>query len=190
MTGWIWSPASPSWAATTMPPQALSRAQALATEEAAQTRCCESEGWLRTRRGDIAGACAALERGLARRDDAALRARLGRLLVTSGRFHEALGPSRRCSGRRRTARSQRADVRCSLVAETQVLALAYAGDGGAARTPPRRAGVGGRSWTSARSGYLRPSWPSSPAMTARALEAYRRAYELPRARPTSTRSRR
>ncbi len=56
---------------------------------------CEREAWLLARRGDLEGARRALERGLAASEAAGLaaaglRARLGRLLVTAGRFAEAL----------------------------------------------------------------------------------------------------
>jgi transcriptional regulator with GAF, ATPase, and Fis domain len=74
--------------------RALDAARARATDGADRAACAEREGWLRARRGDTEGARVALERGLA---DAAgtraaleLRARLGRLLVTSGRFRDAL----------------------------------------------------------------------------------------------------
>jgi hypothetical protein len=74
---------------------ALAEARALAADAAARVACSEREAWLRTRSGDLAGARAALEAGLPDgAGDAVLEtelgARLGRLLVTTGRFREAL----------------------------------------------------------------------------------------------------
>jgi transcriptional regulator with GAF, ATPase, and Fis domain len=156
--------------------EALARAQALATEEAAQTRCCEREGWLRTRRGDITGACAALERGLARRDDAALRARLGRLLVTTGRFHDALETIAPLLATGVDAGPLDSPV-LALVAETQVLALAYAGEGGEARTRLAALSSTGH-LDDARSVYLEGLLAQLAGDDGRALDGYRRAYAL------------
>jgi hypothetical protein len=70
---------------------ALRAAGARAAAPAEIAELAEREAWLLARRGDLAGARATLERGLAAAPAArALRARLGRLLVTAGRHAEAL----------------------------------------------------------------------------------------------------
>jgi serine/threonine-protein kinase PknK len=73
--------------------RALEAARDRAGDAAARAACVERDAWLRARRGDTDGARAALERGLADGGGPGtgeLRARLARLLVTSGHFREAL----------------------------------------------------------------------------------------------------
>ncbi len=152
---------------------ALAQAQALATDAGARTRCCEREGWLRTRRGDLPGAREALARGLAEGGDATLRARLGRLLVTAGRFREALETVAPLLGDGAAGDAASAP----LVAETVVLALAYAGDGAAARSRLAELAASGR-LDEARSGYLAGLVAQLAGEDGAALEAYRRSYEL------------
>ncbi len=76
------------------PGQALAAARGLASSAAEVAEMHEREAWLQARRGDLAAARAALEQGLAAVDRATrpagcLRARLGRLLVTTGLHREA-----------------------------------------------------------------------------------------------------
>jgi serine/threonine-protein kinase PknK len=155
---------------------ALAHALALAPDDAARTRCCEREGWLRARGGDIAGACAALERGLARRDAPALRARLARLLVTTGRFQDALGIiAPLLAGGANDGANDGAVL--ALVAETEVLALAYGGQRDAARARLSALASTGQ-LDDARSGYLEALLAQLAGDDGRALDGYRRAYAL------------
>ena len=81
------------WAATRTPPRLFRRRGRPSTTAAEAVDLAEREAWLLARRGDLAGARATLERALAGADPAAtrtLRARLARLLVTGGRYAEAL----------------------------------------------------------------------------------------------------
>ena len=95
---------------------------------AALARVAERRAWVLARRGDLASAREVLERALAAGGDGAegvaLRARLGRLLVTSGRFRDALVvlDSLPAAGRPDP-----------LVLEGIVLAHAYQGDAARAR---------------------------------------------------------
>ena len=75
--------------------QVLATARAAASGPAEVAAGCEREAWLLARRGDLEGARgrssgASRESEAAGLPAAALRARLGRLLVTAGRFAEAL----------------------------------------------------------------------------------------------------
>ncbi len=157
--------------------RALETARAAAGDGATRAACAERDAWLRARRGDTEGARVALERGLAEgADDAAgaeLRARLGRLLVTSGRFRDALD----------TVEPLFADASGAVTAsvravsgETAVLAYAYLGQAERARdalaTLERAGGLG-----AGRGAYLGALLAQLAGREADALAGYRRAYE-------------
>ena len=160
---------------------ALSRAQALATEEAAQTRCCEREGWLRTRRGDIAGACAALERGLARAEmtPVCFGRGSGACWSPPGDSMRRSRPSRRCSrAAASTARSP---------AQWIVRFWRWSPRPGAGARLRRRRRRGADTLAAlsstgqlddARSGYLEALLAQLAGDDGRALDGYRRAYAL------------
>ena len=106
--------------------EALSAARLLVTTAAESVEIAEREAWLCARRGDLQGARATLERALDGAAPAAtrtLRARLARMLVTGGRYAEALaalaplGPL-----------VEEADPAGVLAAEAALLANAYRGD--------------------------------------------------------------
>jgi transcriptional regulator with GAF, ATPase, and Fis domain/tRNA A-37 threonylcarbamoyl transferase component Bud32/tetratricopeptide (TPR) repeat protein len=108
---------------------AIERAAARAACAPERIQLAERTAWLRARQGDLAGARAALEAALVR-DGAEgepalgeLRTRLGRLLVTMGRFDQALAVVGPALARGGTA----------LAIETALLARAYSGDLAGAR---------------------------------------------------------
>ena len=144
---------------------ALAAANPLATDPVGRAALAEREAWLRARRGDLEGARATLEQALAAtpgEEGAELRARLGRLLVTMGRYREAL-----------------AVVESSgpVSLETAVLALAYVGD--AARARRRLAELEATAVVSeGRRAYLGALLAQLASDEPGALEGYRRAYPL------------
>jgi len=158
------------------------RASAGAGAGAARAACAERDAWLRARRGDTEGARVALERGLADADAAQgegaveLRARLGRLLVTSGRFRDALAiVAPLVSGDGAAVPASAAARAVSL--EAAVLAHAYLGQPEPARhvlaalADLPTVGDGRRAYLDALLAQLAGREPD-------ALGGYRRAYEL------------
>ena len=152
----------------------LTEARARAEGAAEVAAGCEREGWLLTRRGDLEAARGVLERGLAESEAAgqpapALRARLGRLLVTAGRFAEALAivePT--------LAAGEGGEMVRVLATETAFLASVYLGDLPAARR--RLAALGSLGET--RRAYLGGLLAQTAGDEVAARDAYRRAYEV------------
>ena len=157
--------------------RALETARAVAADGGTRAACAEREAWLRARRGDTEGARLALERGLAEAaDDAAaaeLRARLGRLLVTSGRFRDALDTVAPLFDEGANV----GDTARAVSGETAVLAYAYLGH-------PERAGEsllrleGAGALADGRRAYLGALLAQLAGREADALRGYRGAYEL------------
>ncbi|HLK88826.1 MAG TPA: sigma 54-interacting transcriptional regulator [Polyangia bacterium] len=159
--------------------RALGEARARAAGPAEVAAGCEREAWLLARRGDLAGAREALTRGLAESEaaglpTAALRARLGRLLVTAGRFTEALATVEPTLAAGQGTGTPGEAV-AALALETALLASAYLGDLARAR---RHLGElsGGASET--RRAYLAGLLAQLAGDEAAARDAYRSAYEL------------
>ena len=154
----------------------LVEARARAEGAAEVAAACEREGWLLTRRGDLAGARGVLERGLAESEAAGqpapgLRARLGRLLVTAGRFAEALAivePT--------LAAGAGGEMVRGLATETALLASAYLGDLAAARG--RLAALERLSLGETRRAYLAALLAQLAGDEVAARDAYRRAYDV------------
>jgi transcriptional regulator with GAF, ATPase, and Fis domain len=165
---------------------ALAKARAVAADGATRAACAERDAWLRTRRGDTEGARGALERGLA--EDAGdpsataeLRARLGRLLVTSGRFREALATVEPLFADGSAAAPSAAVRAVSL--EAALLAHAYLGEPARAREvlaaleQSDAAGAGG-AMGDGRRAYLGALLAQLAGREGDALAGYRRAYDL------------
>ena len=162
--------------------RALEAARAAAGAGAPRAACAERDAWLRARRGDTEGARDALERGLADADAAQgdgaveLRARLGRLLVTSGRFRDALAIVAPLVGGGGAAGPGSAAAR-AVSLEAAVLAHAYLGQPEPARNVLAAladlpaVGDGRRAYLDALLAQLAGREPD-------ALGGYRRAYEL------------
>ena len=155
----------------------LSDAQTRAEGPAEVAAGCEREAWLLARRGDLEGAQRALARGLAGSEAAGLsvaglRARLGRLLVTAGRFAEALAIVEPTLAAGRAAAG---DAVAALALETALLASAYLGDLVRARAHLAALGadVG-----EARRAYLGGLLAQLAGDEAGARDAYRQAYEI------------
>ncbi|HXU05169.1 MAG TPA: sigma 54-interacting transcriptional regulator [Polyangia bacterium] len=158
---------------------ALERARGVTRDEATRAACAEREGWLRARRGDTEGARRALERGLAEIGGGApameLRARLGRLLVTSGRFRDALDAVDPLFVAD-PATDAPATVR-AVAGETAVLAYAYLGQAERARdalAALERSGA----IADGRRAYLGALLAQLAGREADALAGYRSAYDL------------
>jgi serine/threonine-protein kinase PknK len=153
----------------------LVEAQGRAAAPAEVAAGCEREAWLLTRRGDLDGARRALERGLAESEaaglvTAGLRARLGRLLVTAGRFTEALAivePALAAADSPSAARA--------LAMETALLGSAYLGDLAGAR---ERLAALGSDLGETRRAYLTGLLAQLAGDEGAARDAYRRAYEV------------
>ncbi|HVZ73127.1 MAG TPA: sigma 54-interacting transcriptional regulator, partial [Polyangia bacterium] len=155
---------------------ALDRAAALARASVAQAdeggAVAERRAWLLARTGDLAGAAAVLREALAAGPshdvETALRARLGRLLVTAGRAREALdalGPL------------LAADARAPVLAfEAATLAHAYAGASTEARAAA--AAFAARGGDPGRHAYLEALVAQLAGDGDGARAGYRRAYEL------------
>jgi len=110
--------------------RALDAAAGCAAGPADRALVADSRAWLLARTGDLPGASAVLEEALGAAHEAgdaatsaSLRARLGRLLVTAGRFADALVVLER----------EGVDAASPLAVEATILALAYQGDVAAAR---------------------------------------------------------
>jgi len=157
--------------------RALGAARAAAEDAATRVACAEREAWLRTRGGDLAGARGVLEGALA---DAAgdatleteLGARLGRLLVTAGRFREALAVVDPLAAADRAANT----AARALGLEAAVLAHAYVGELDRARERLAQLeglGVLGEG----RRAYLAALVAQLAGEESGALEGYRRALE-------------
>ena len=159
--------------------QVLDSARATASGPGELAAGCEREAWLLARRGDLDGARRALERGLAGSEAAGpsaagLRARLGRLLVTAGRFDEALAivePALAAAASSAVA----ADAAIALARETALLACAYLGEPLRARELLASLGDG---VGETRRAYLDGLLAQLAGDEGAAREAYRRAYEI------------
>jgi transcriptional regulator with GAF, ATPase, and Fis domain len=147
------------------------RAVASTDEEVATTQ--ERMAWLLARRGELDRARATLEEALATLPAAhepgrALRARLGRLLVTAGRYREAVATVAPLT-------DDPAAPAGAVAIETALLACAYQGDLAGARhwlgQLPERVGE-------TRHAYLTGLLAQFAGETVAARDAYRRAYEL------------
>jgi serine/threonine-protein kinase PknK len=158
--------------------RAADRAAALAGSIAARARVADRRAWLLARRGDLGAARATLEEALAasESDPAAdtLRARLGRLLVTTGRFRAALvtlAPVLERSGQPAGPRDG------ALALEGAILAHAYERELPRARAllPAFAASVG---VTAGRQAYLAALVDQLDGDGRAAVDHYRRAYEL------------
>jgi transcriptional regulator with GAF, ATPase, and Fis domain/tetratricopeptide (TPR) repeat protein len=146
---------------------ALASAAARADSPAARARVADRRAWLLARTGDFATARATLEAALAEAgavaETGALRARLGRLLVTAGRFRDALAVLTPAPP-------------LPVAAEAVVLAHAYQGDHRSARAElAALAGAGGEP---SRQAYLEALVCQLGGETAAAVRGYRRAYQL------------
>jgi len=158
--------------------RALETARTVAGDDAARAACAEREGWLRARRGDTEGARVALERGLAAGAAGVpameLRARLARLLVTSGRFRDALDTVDPLLAE--AAASAPPAVR-AVAGETAVLAFAYLGQAERARDA-LAALERSETVAAGRSAYLGALLAQLAGREADALGGYRKAYDL------------
>ena len=157
--------------------RAVAAAGAEASDGPARAACVEKDAWLRARRGDLEGARRVLEEGLAGSAAAGaavldLRARLGRLMVTMGRFREALAIVEPLF---RQGVALAAPAR-ALSIEAAVLANAYVGEHARARTHLdllERMHVLGQG----RRTYLAALVAQLAGQEEQALADYRRAYE-------------
>jgi serine/threonine-protein kinase PknK len=160
--------------------RALAEAGKAAREPADAVAVCEREAWLRVRRGDLDGAKQTLEDGLAESAAAGLpaiglRARLGRLLVTAGRFRASLAiVEPLLDDRQRFGADNGARLLC---VESALLSSAYLGD-----LPRARQRLAELSETSAisetRLAYLDGLLAQLGGDEESAREAYRRAYQI------------
>jgi len=159
--------------------RALGQARDRAVDLRQAAAVCERQGWLRARRGDVEGARTTLERGLAESAAAGLpavdlRARLARLLITAGRFREALAivdPLLEDGTFVDTHAGAGA-----LCVESALLADAYLGD--LPRARQRLAQLGAlREASETRLAYLEGLLAQLGGDEHLAREAYRRAYE-------------
>ncbi len=164
--------------------QVLATARAAVSGPADVAAGCEREAWLLGRRGDLEGARRVLEQGLGESEAAglpaaALRARLGRLLVTVGRFGEALEIVEPALTQAASATAMPAtaatDAVIALATETALLASAYLGDFSRAREllASLEGGVGESRWA-----YLDGLLAQLAGNEGAAREAYRKAYEI------------
>jgi len=159
---------------------ALTAARAQARGVAETATGCEREAWLLARRGDLEGARLTLERGLAKSAAAGLtavglRARLGRLLVTAGRFSESLAIVEPLLGDPVLIATESAAR--ALCLESALLAGAYLGE--LPRARQRLAELSEMSRASpTRLAYLEGLLAQLAGEEDLAREAYRRAYEI------------
>jgi tetratricopeptide (TPR) repeat protein len=158
--------------------EVLAQAAGVAATGEQRVLACEREAWLLGRRGDAAGARAVLERGLAEAEGTgllapSLRARLGRLLVSAGRFAEALAIVDPALPAGESGVSERRTA--ALAVETALLASAYLGDLPQARA--RLTELGRRALGETRLAYLEGLLAQLGGDEAAAREAYARAYE-------------
>ena len=158
--------------------QVLASARATASGPGDLAAGCEREAWLLARRGDLDGARRALETGLAESEAAGLsaaglRARLGRLLVTAGRFAEALAIVEPALAGASPAVAE--DAAIALARETALLACAYLGEHVRARELLATLGEG---VGETRRAYLDGLLAQLAGDEGAAREAYRRAYEI------------
>jgi serine/threonine-protein kinase len=155
---------------------AIDEARAAARSDEEQLLVVERRAWLLARTGDLRTAAAELEQALAKGADAAatkpLRARLGRLLVTMGRFGDALARLEPLLG---PIEAPLADAPAHAV-EAAVLAHAYQGELGPARAllEDER---GARAFGAGKRAYLEGLLAQLEDDGARARDHYRRAYE-------------
>ncbi|HXJ22139.1 MAG TPA: sigma 54-interacting transcriptional regulator [Polyangia bacterium] len=156
--------------------EALAAARASAATDVEVATALERTAWLLARRGELEKARATLEECLPRfpvehEPGRTLRARLGRLLVTAGRYREAVAAVAPLAQGLVGA----ADPAAAVAIETALLACAYQGDLAGARrwlgALPARLGETRRAYLS---GLLAQLGGDSPG----ARDAYRRAYEL------------
>ncbi|HVT06288.1 MAG TPA: sigma 54-interacting transcriptional regulator, partial [Polyangia bacterium] len=150
---------------------ALAAARALVTTPGESVELAEREAWLLARRGDLQGARATLERALPGADAAGtrtLRARLARLLVTAGRYAEALATVTPALDDK--APSDAAGV---LAGEAALLANAYRGDVAAAS---RQLEIVGPALGETRLAYLRGLLAQLAGDAPAARDAYRSAF--------------
>ncbi len=164
--------------------QVLAGARATASGPDEIVAGCEREAWLLARRGDLDGARSALERGLAESEAAGLsaaglRARLGRLLVTAGRFAEALAIVEPALAQAAAATATPAAAGehgvIALTRETALLGSAYLGDFTRARERLTALGDG---LGETRQAYLVGLLAQLAGDEGAARDAYRRAYEI------------
>jgi serine/threonine-protein kinase PknK len=158
--------------------QVLTGAQAMASGPGDLAAGCEREAWLLARRGDLDSARQALGRGLAESEAAGLpaaglRARLGRLLVTAGRFSEALAIVEPALAAASSAVA--GDAPIALARETALLAWAYLGEHFRARDLLTALGNG---VGETRRAYLDGLLAQLAGDEGAAREAYRRAYDI------------
>jgi transcriptional regulator with GAF, ATPase, and Fis domain/tetratricopeptide (TPR) repeat protein len=158
----------------------LTEARAQAQGPVETVAGCEREAWLRARRGDLDGARLTLERGLAESAGAGvpavgLRARLGRLLVTAGRFRESLAIVEPLIDDLALVATQSAAR--ALCVESALLAGAYLGELPRARQRlAELAEMSGAPET--RLAYLEGLLAQLAGLEDQARDAYRRAYEI------------
>jgi serine/threonine-protein kinase PknK len=158
--------------------EAVDAARAIASTDEEVATAEERAAWLLARRGELERARAALEEALARLPagrgpERTLRARLGRLLVSAGRYQEALATVAPLI--ESPAQAAAADAAGALAVETALLGCAYQGDLAGARRwlaeLPPRVGETRRAYLT---GLLAQLGGDAPG----ARDAYRRAYEL------------
>jgi transcriptional regulator with GAF, ATPase, and Fis domain len=162
---------------------AIDEARAAARSREDRLLVVERRAWLLARTGDLRTAAAELEQALARaaaRDAASaggpdatapVRARLGRLLVTMGRFGDALERLEPVLG---PLAAPAADAPADAV-EAAILARAYQGELGPARALLADA-RGAHAFGAAKRAYLEGLLAQLEGDGARARDAYRRAY--------------
>jgi transcriptional regulator with GAF, ATPase, and Fis domain/Tfp pilus assembly protein PilF len=157
---------------------AVEQARGASRSDAERLLVIERRAWLLARTGDLATAAAELSAALVSGAAAAgealapLRARLGRLLVTMGRFDDALATLEPLLGSRATSV---AAVPVHAI-EAAILARAYRGDTGAARALLDSAAGAGAIGAGKRA-YLEGLLAQLEGDVVAARESYRRAYE-------------
>jgi transcriptional regulator with GAF, ATPase, and Fis domain len=153
--------------------RALDAAREAAATGDERALVAERRAWLLARTGDLSGAAATLnaalaEAGEAPRAVAGLRARLGRLLVTAGRFGEALASVA-------PLLDAESGAAPALAVESAILAHAYLGDAAAARAALAGSGA---AVAGGRRAYLEGLLAQLAGDGEAARDSYRRAQEL------------
>ncbi len=149
---------------------ALSAARALVATPSESVEVAERDAWLLARRGDLQGARATLERALPGADGEGartLRARLARMLVTGGRYAEALAVLAA------SLDPPQGDAVGVLAGEAALLANAYQGDVAAAS---QQLDAIGPALGETRRAYLRGLLAQLAGDASTARDAYRAAY--------------
>ena len=165
--------------------RAGARAHGSDADDDTRLRLVERRSWLLARQGDLAGARRTLEEALARHVGeetpavADLRARLGRLEVSAGRFDRALavvGPviAQHAGAQNTGARKAGAPP---LALEAALLARAYSGDRAGARALLASLGTGDAGIDPARISYLTGLVDQLDGKPSAAVGGYRRAFE-------------